>query len=133
MAIRVVQLGTPRDSGEGIRIGTVRRPPRGVRKEDYARLGYYDVWLPQLAPSARLLSWIKERSDLAASWKQFEKLYLRELSSPDNQRLLDLLSLLSRRTDFSIGCFCEDERVCHRSILRKELARRGAVIGEGKR
>jgi len=133
MSIRVIRLGTPRDAGEGIRIGTVRRPPRGVRKEDYARLGYYDVWLPQLAPSAKLVSWIKGRPDIAASWKQFEKQYLRELSSPDNQRLLDLLSLLSRGTDFSIGCFCEDESVCHRSILRKELAKRGALIAETRR
>lgn len=133
MAIRVIRLGTPRDRKEGIRIGTVRRPPRGVRKEDYARLGYYDVWLPQLAPSARLVSWIKGRSDIVASWKQFGRQYLRELSTPDNQRLLDLLSILSRGTDFSIGCFCEDESICHRSILRKELAKRGAVIEKTKR
>jgi uncharacterized protein YeaO (DUF488 family) len=128
MAVRVVQLGTPRKKNEGIRVGTVRRPPRGVRRTDYARLDFYDIWLPQLAPSAKLLSWIKGRPDMASSWRQFEKQYMRELSSPDNQRLLDFLSALSKGTDFSIGCFCEDESKCHRSILKKVLAKRGALI-----
>jgi len=128
MAISVVQLGSPRGRDEGIRVGTVRRPPRGVRKTDYARLDFYDVWLPQLAPSATLVSWIKKRADLATSWKQFEREYVREMSTPDNARLLDFLSALSRKTDFSIGCFCEDENKCHRSILRKLLEKRGASI-----
>jgi len=128
MAIRVVQLGAPRTKNEGIRVGTVRRPPRGVRKTDYARLDFYDVWLPQLAPSAGLLGWIKGRQDMASSWKQFEKHYLHELSDPDNQRLLDFLTALSKETNFSVGCFCEDENLCHRSILKKVLAERGALI-----
>ena len=126
MAIRVVQLGTPRRKNEGIRIGTVRRPPRGVRKTDYAKLDFYDVWLPQLAPSAQLVSWIKRSPDTAASWKQFEARFFRELSSPDAQRLLDLLAALSRTTHFSIGCYCEDENKCHRSFLKKALAAHGA-------
>lgn len=128
MAIRVVQLGSARGKDEGIRVGTVRRPPRGVRKTDYARLDFYDVWLPQLAPSAMLLSWVKGRPDLASSWKQFEKLYTHELSSPDNLRLLDFLSALSKGTDFSIGCFCEDESRCHRSILKRVLTKHGAFF-----
>ncbi len=128
MAISVIRLGTPRGKGEGIRVGTVRRPPRGVKKTDYAKLDFYDVWLPQVAPSAELVSWIKGRPMTAASWKQFEKRYLRELASPDIQRLLDLLAALSRQTDFSIGCFCENENQCHRSILKTVLAKRGAVI-----
>jgi uncharacterized protein YeaO (DUF488 family) len=128
MAISVVQLGTPRVKGEGLRVGTVRRPPRGVRKTDYAKLDFYDVWLPQIAPSAGLVSWVKERPITAARWKQFEKRYLHELASPDNQRLLDLLAALSKDTDFAIGCFCENEGQCHRSILKKVLAKRGAAI-----
>ncbi len=128
MAIRVVRLGSPREKEEGIRIGTVRRPPRGVRKTDYARLDFYDVWLPQLAPSAGLVSWIKKHAGTAAGWGQFEKRYVRELSAPDIQRLLDFLAALSKGTSFSIGCFCEDETSCHRSILKRVLARRGAVI-----
>lgn len=130
MAIRVVRLGSRRSADEGLRIGTVRRPPRGVRKEDYARLDYYDVWLPQLAPSADLVNWIRERADSASSWKAFEKRYLRELSSPDNQRLLELLAALSRDTDFSVGCYCEDASKCHRSYLKKALAAHGARLSE---
>jgi uncharacterized protein YeaO (DUF488 family) len=128
MAIRVVRLGSPRAKNEGLRIGTVRRPPRGVRKEDFARLDFYDTWLPQLAPSAGLVSWIQQRRDSAAGWKTFEGRYRRELSSPDTLRLLGLLAALSRTADFSIGCYCEDEGKCHRSILRKVLAEHGALI-----
>ena len=128
MAIRVVQLGSARAENEGVRIGTVRRPPRGVRKVDYARLDYYDTWLPQLAPSAGLVTWIKKREDTPANWRLFEKRYVHELSSHDNLRLLDLLSALSREADFSIGCYCEDEKKCHRSILRKMLLKHGASI-----
>jgi uncharacterized protein YeaO (DUF488 family) len=128
MAIRIVQLGSPRQRNEGTRIGTVRRPPRGVRKEDYARLDFYDTWLPQLAPSAGLVNMGRTRAQTAAGWKQFEKKYLRELQSPDNLRLLDLLCALSRQTDFSLGCYCVDEKTCHRSILRKVLAARGASV-----
>jgi uncharacterized protein YeaO (DUF488 family) len=128
MAVRIVRLGSPRQRNEGTRIGTVRRPPRGVRKEDYARLDFYDTWLPQLAPSAELVNMARSRTQTAAGWNQFEKKYLRELQSPDNLRLLDLLCALSRQTDFSLGCYCEDEKTCHRSILRKVLAARGASV-----
>jgi len=128
MAIRVVRLGSPRTRNEGLRIGTVRRPPRGVRRQDFARLDFYDAWLPQLAPSAGLVSWIQEQGDTTAGWKRFEKKYLRELSSPDTLRLLDLLAALSRNADFSVGCYCEDENKCHRSILKKVLAEHGALI-----
>ena len=128
MAIRVVRLGSARSAGEGLRIGTVRRPPRGVRKEDYARLDYYDAWLPQVAPSSELVSWIRARADSPAAWKQFEKRYARELAAPDTRRLLELLAALSHGTDFSVGCFCEDESKCHRSYLGKALAAHGAVL-----
>jgi len=128
MAIRVVRLGSPRTRNEGLRIGTVRRPPRGVRRQDFARLDFYDTWLPQLAPSAGLVSWIQEQGDTTAGWKRFEKKYLRELSSPDTLKLLDLLAALSRNADFSVGCYCEDENKCHRSILKKVLAEHGALI-----
>jgi uncharacterized protein YeaO (DUF488 family) len=128
MAIRVVRLGSPRAKNEGLRIGTVRRPPRGVRKQDFARLDFYDTWTPQLAPSAQLVSWIQRQRDTPAGWKTFEKKYLRELSSPDTLRLLDLLAALSRTANFSVGCYCEDERTCHRSILKKVLAEHGALI-----
>ena len=128
MAIRVVRLGSPRAAGEGLRLGTVRRPPRGVRKEDYARLDYYDTWLPQLAPSNELVSWIRERSDSAAAWKQFEKRYRSELAAPDTRRLLELLAALSKHADFSVGCYCEDESRCHRSYLREILKELGARL-----
>ena len=128
MAIRVVQLGSPREGNEGIRIGTVRRPPRGVRKVDYAKLDFYDTWLPQLAPSAELVKWVKTSGDTTANWKLFERRYRQELSSHDNLRVLDLLAALSQGSDFSIGCYCADERKCHRSILRKMLLARGALI-----
>ncbi len=128
MSIQVVRLGSPRNPGEGLRIGTVRRPPRGVRKEDYAKLDYYDVWLPQLAPSAELVGWFRNSPDTVSNWKQFERRYRRELSSPDNQRLLDLLAALSRSANFSVGCFCEDETRCHRSILARLLAERGGEM-----
>jgi uncharacterized protein YeaO (DUF488 family) len=128
MPVMIVRLGSKREAGEGIRIGTVRRPPRGVLKTDYARLDFYDSWLPQLAPSSELLSWIKSQPENAASWRVFETKYVRELSSPDNQRLLELLCGLSRQTDFSIGCYCEDESKCHRSVLRKILEGLGAVM-----
>jgi uncharacterized protein YeaO (DUF488 family) len=128
MAIRVVQLGSPREGNEGIRIGTVRRPPRGVPKVDYAKLDFYDTWLPQIAPSAELVKWVKTSGDTAANWKLFERRYRQELSSHDNLRLLDLLAALSQGSDFSVGCYCADERKCHRSILRKMLLARGALI-----
>jgi uncharacterized protein YeaO (DUF488 family) len=126
MAILVVQLGSPRKQNEGIRIGTVRRPPRGVRKEDYSKGDYYDLWLPQLSPSSDLLEKVKRMPPTASSWKAFERQFVHELSTPDNIRLLDLLAAFSHVADFSIGCYCENESRCHRSILKKMLKERNA-------
>ncbi len=127
MAIRVVRLGTPRATDEGIRIGTVRRPPRGVPKAEYASRNYYDVWLPLLAPSPELMASGKEaRTD--AQWKDFVRAYVREMSVPDTGRVLDVLAALSHTSHFSLGCYCEDESRCHRSILRALLLERGAAL-----
>ncbi len=128
MSIRVVRLGSPRGKNEGLRIGTVRRPPRGVRKADYGARDFYDVWLPQLAPSAKLVRQAKTQADSPEDWKRFEKQFTRELLVPDSQRLLDLLAALSKETNFSIGCYCENEERCHRSVLKKLLRERGALI-----
>jgi uncharacterized protein YeaO (DUF488 family) len=129
MAIRIVRLGTERAPGEGARLGTVRRPPRGVRKENYAREDYYDAWLPELAPSDALLTWLKSQPKLTdATWNRFAKSYRREMKEPGRARLLDTLALLSRDADFSVGCYCENYHRCHRSILRELLAERGAAI-----
>jgi uncharacterized protein YeaO (DUF488 family) len=128
MAVRIVQLGTPPIGGEGLRIGTVRRPPRGVRKEDYARENWFDIWYPELAPSAGLMS-RGRAADLAAQWGAFVRAFRAEMNAPSARRTLDLLAALSRRADFSIGCYCDDESHCHRAILRELLAERGATIG----
>jgi len=127
MAIRIVRLGTQRARGEGPRLGTVRRPPRGVRKSDYAKLGYYDAWLPELAPSARLFSWFIKDPNMRR-WPRFARQYVREMRAPPAQRLLDVLAALSKSTNFSVGCYCADESRCHRSILRRLLAERGAKL-----
>ena len=125
MTIRVVQLGSPRANGEGLRIGTVRRPPRGVPK---ARLGdWYDLWLPQLAPSAELVKTAQAaRSD--RQWQTFVRSYRKEMAAPDNARLIALLAALSHTTDFAVGCYCEDESHCHRSVLRELLTETGAQL-----
>jgi uncharacterized protein YeaO (DUF488 family) len=128
MAVRIVRLGTPRDPEEGLRIGTVRRPPRGVRKEDYAARDYYDVWLPELAPSAELVSLAISEPITPERWAVFERKYLREMRQPAAQRLLSLLAALSSRTNVSVGCYCEDETHCHRSILKRLLIEQGAEI-----
>jgi len=128
VGIAIVRLGSRRGELDGLRIGTVRRPPRGVRKSDYSRLDYYDVWLPQLAPTSELIHWLKEHDSSDATWIQFERRYVRELSTPDNQRLLELLVALSRESNLSVGCYCENEARCHRSILRSLLSARGAVL-----
>lgn len=127
MAIRIVRLGSPRSAGEGLRIGTVRRPPRGVKKEDYVKKNIYDVWFPNLAPSEPLLKEARQAAD-DASWKRFKRKFLAELKSPATQKELDLLAALSHQSDFSIGCYCENEARCHRSILRDMLLQRGAEI-----
>ena len=127
MAIRIVQLGTTRHRDEGLRLGTVRRPPRGVRKENYAKENYYDVWMPDLAPSAELFA-NRPDTDDEKSWLAFARKYESELKRPEPARLLDLLTALSRQTNFSVGCYCENEARCHRSVLRRVLADRGARL-----
>lgn len=128
MAIRIVRLGTPRDPEEGLRLGTVRRPPRGVRKEDYAARDYYDAWMPELAPSAPLVSWALSEPFTPERWAVYERKYLREMREPAAQRLLALLAALSSQTNFSVGCYCEDETHCHRSLLKRLLSEHGAEI-----
>ena len=125
--MRVVRLGTRRSPGEGLRIGTVRRPPRGVRKEQIAARDFYDVWFPLLAPSAETMTaFRREMTDPA--WRRFVRAYRKEMGRPDASHALDLLAALSRTTDFSVGCYCEDESRCHRSILRVLLAEHGAAM-----
>src|SRR5919112_5081925 len=118
MAIRVVQLGTPRAPDEGIRLGTVRRPPRGIAKADYSRLDYFDVWLPDLAPSASLLAWVRTKPLTDARWASFARRYAKEMRQAPASRLIQLLAAISRDMNLSVGCFCPDERHCHRSVLR---------------
>jgi uncharacterized protein YeaO (DUF488 family) len=127
VAITILRLGSPRTPDEGIRLGTVRRPPRGVPKSEFARRDFYDVWLPALSPSQKLVSIALKAKD-ERSWKSFERKFLAEMREPDAARLLDMLAALSHQTNFSLGCYCEDERRCHRSILRALLAERGAEI-----
>ena len=127
MAIRIVQLGSPRVSNEGLRIGTVRRPPRGVLKSEFASRNYYDVWLPNLAPSENLLKAGRSAKD-ETGWRYFVKRYRAEMNRPENSRVLDLLAALSHHANFSVGCYCNDEQHCHRSVLRQLLAERGAVF-----
>lgn len=127
MAIRIVRLGTPRAAGEGLRLGTVRRPPRGVPKAEFASRDYYDVWLPNLSPSAALVAEGLAVAD-EKEWKQFRRAFEAEMKAPDASRVLDLLAALSHQTSFSLGCYCEDERRCHRSVLRELLAQRGADL-----
>ena len=125
MALTVVRLGSPRKPNEGLRLGTVRRPPRGVPKSQFAKRDFYDVWLPILSPSQKLVSFAQKSRD-EKSWKIFERRFRAEMNAPDAARLLDFLAALSHQTDFAIGCYCEDESHCHRSILRQLLASRGA-------
>src|SRR5215212_3210216 len=130
MAIRVVRLGQPRAPGEGPRLGTVRRPPRGVPRTDFARRDFYDVWLPELAPSAPVVSWALTEPWTAARWRRFERLYVKEMAAPAARHLIDLLVALSRSTDFSVGCYCEDASHCHRRVLGRLLAESGAAMSE---
>lgn len=120
MSIRVVRLGSDRHAGEGLRIGTVRRPPRGVRKERLAADHWYDVWLPQLAPSAELVRQAQAATS-PRDWSAFVRKYRAEMAEPENARLLTLLAALSHEANFSVGCYCADEDRCHRSILRELL------------
>jgi uncharacterized protein YeaO (DUF488 family) len=127
MSIRIVRLGTARAKGEGLRVGTVRRPPRGVRKERLAAGDWYDVWLPQLAPSAELVKQAQAATTPRA-WDAFARKYRREMAQPDNERLIALLAALSQQTSLAAGCYCEDENHCHRSILREILREHGADV-----
>jgi uncharacterized protein YeaO (DUF488 family) len=128
MPITVVQLGTPRHPDEGLRIGTVRRAPRGVPKSEFATRDYYDVWLPTLAPSQELLTFVQQAAQDARTWKQFERRFTTEMNQPEPSRVLDLLAALSHHSNFAVGCYCENEDRCHRSILRKLFAARGAMF-----
>lgn len=127
MALRVVRLGTPRLPDEGLRIGTVRHPPRGVRKEDFAKRDFYDVWYPELSPSSPLV-----KQALAAEtdqeWTAFVRRFRKEMAAPEARHALDLLATLSHRTDLSVGCYCEDEARCHRAVLRELLTEHGAEM-----
>jgi uncharacterized protein YeaO (DUF488 family) len=132
MAIRVVRLGSPRAPGERLRVGTVRRPPRGVPKAEHATRDFYDVWLPDLAPSERLVKEGLHASDERA-WRGFARRYRSEMKRPEAARLLGLLAALSHQTDFSVGCYCAEEARCHRSVLKALLLERGASLAGGHR
>jgi uncharacterized protein YeaO (DUF488 family) len=128
MAIRIVRLGTPRASGEGLRLGTVRRPPRGVKKADFARRDYYDQWLPVLAPSQPMVSWALSVPWTDERWATYVKAYREEMSRPVPRQLIALLAAMSHHADFSVGCYCEREDRCHRSLLKALLAEQGATF-----
>ena len=127
MPIFIVQLGTPRKAAEGPRLGTVRRPPRGVPKADFARLDYYDVWFPNLSPSPGLVQEALRAADERA-WAAFRRKFRHEMSAPDRSRELDVLAALSHHSNLSLGCYCRDESRCHRSLLRELLLERGAEV-----
>ena len=128
MAIRVVRLGTARTPGEGVRLGTVRRLPRGVKKADYARRDFFDAWFPELAPSEKLVKSVQGREVTDAQWRKFAAAYRREMGVAGASRTLEVLARLSHQADFSVGCYCENEARCHRSLLRELLGERGAEI-----
>lgn len=130
MAVAIVRLGTPRRPDEGLRIGTVRRPPRGVAKPDFAKRDFYDVWYPNLAPSVPAMKQAQQAQQERnpQGWKAFVRKYRAEMATPENARTLDLLAALSHQANFAVGCYCQDEAHCHRSVLRALLAERGAVI-----
>ena len=127
MAIRIVRLGSPRAAGEGLRLGTVRRPPRGVPKSEHAARDFYDVWVPELAPSEALVKEAQRASD-ERTWRSFVTRYRTEMKRPEAARLLGLLAALSRQTNFSVGCYCADESRCHRSVLQVLLGEHGADL-----
>ncbi len=127
MAVRIVRLGSPRAKDEGTRIGTVRRPPRGVPKSEFAARDYYDVWFPNLAPSVETMK-RAQQATTPKDWAAFGKHYRAEMAAPEASRALDVLAALSRHANFSVGCYCEDESHCHRSILRQLLVERGAKV-----
>jgi uncharacterized protein YeaO (DUF488 family) len=128
MTIRIVRLGTNRSRGEGLRIGTVRRPPRGVPKSEYASQNWYDVWLPNVAPTSELMK-LGRAAESEKEWAAFVRKYRAEMANPEKNRILDLLAALSYNSNISVGCYCENEARCHRSILYELLAERGAKLG----
>lgn len=128
MPLHVVRLGNARLEGEGLRIGTVRRPPRGVPKAEFASRDFYDVWLPDLAPSEELLKLGQAAVEDEERWRTFVRRYRAEMKQPEKTRLLDLLAALSRQSNLSVGCYCADESRCHRSVLRELLAERGTLF-----
>ena len=127
MAIRVVRLGSPRAAQEGLRLGTVRRPPRGVPKAEFARQDWYDLWYPNLAPSVETMK-LGQQAATPAEWAAFVRKYRAEMATPENSHSIALLAALSHQTSFSVGCYCEHESHCHRSVLRELLAAQGAHI-----
>jgi len=127
MSVRIVRLGTDRLPGEGLRVGTVRRPPRGVAKSEYASKNFYDVWLPTLAPRPETVK-LAQNAKSEREWVRFMRKYHTEMAAPENRALLDLLAALSHQTDFAVGCYCADESHCHRSVLRALLMERGAKV-----
>ncbi|HMG60194.1 MAG TPA: DUF488 family protein [Burkholderiales bacterium] len=127
MSVRIVRLGSDRFPDEGLRIGTVRRPPRGVKKSEYAAKNFYDVWLPTLAPSAGTVK-LAQSAKSEREWDRFMKRYRAEMATPESRATLDLLAALSHQTDFSVGCYCPEESRCHRSVLRALLLARGAKL-----
>jgi uncharacterized protein YeaO (DUF488 family) len=128
MAIRVVRLGARRGSGEGPRFGTVRRPPRGVKKEDFSSRDYFDLWLPDLSPTQELVSWAQAAPWTDGRWAAFARKYRAEMRRPEPARLIKAFALLSKQADFSVGCYCEDETRCHRAVLRDLLIEAGADV-----
>jgi uncharacterized protein YeaO (DUF488 family) len=132
VSLRIVRLGSARQPNEGLRIGTVRRPPRGVPKQDYAARDFFDVWLPLLAPSEALLHEIKASGADSGGWRRFARRFRREMKRPDAARTLDLLTALSHGTQLSVGCYCADAAHCHRSILRELFIERGAALVPGE-
>lgn len=127
MTVRIVRLGSPRLPDEGTRIGTVRRPPRGVPKTEFARQNWYDVWFPNLAPSVETMK-LGQEAETPAQWKAFTQRYRKEMAAPEASHALSLLATLSQQSHFSVGCYCEDEAHCHRSVLRELLAEHGARV-----
>jgi uncharacterized protein YeaO (DUF488 family) len=127
VAVRIVRLGTPRHKGEGTRIGTVRRPPRGVPKSEFASQNWYDVWYPNLSPSPETVK-LGQEAQTPAQWRVFAKKYRSEMATPENTRTIELLAALSKQTNFSVGCYCEEEAHCHRSVLRELFKEAGAQV-----
>ena len=127
MTVRIVRLGSPRERGEGLRIGTVRRPPRGVPKAEFAAQNWYDLWFPNLAPSVETMK-LGQQASTPAQWQAFVRRYRVEMAEPEHAHAIALLAALSKQADFSVGCYCEHESHCHRSVLRELLAEQGAAL-----